>query len=232
MRGYPTEFITEPYVVQRDWTVDGVPVLECRISLPQPVHKHGCAPRIRRYYRLQSRAFLRYCEHQLFPAAQAEYHAARAISAPLPCFSAELTYNITFQRGGLWSLYTQSKESTLPGQTLYTRRGDTWDLRSGFPLSLPELFLPKVPWKRQLLSLIAEEIRRQEQAGISQYYEERKRKLRGYFNPQNFYLTDEALAVFFPMYSIAPAIERTPVFLIPYQQLDLRLPQHITSGET
>lgn len=123
---------------------------------------------------------------------------------------------MTYNEGGLWSLYTQSREVTLPGQTLVTRRGDTWDLAAGYPVPLGDFFPYRSPWKRRLLEAASSEILRQERAGISRYHEGWRRELRRRFNPQNFYLTAEGLAFFFPMYAIAPGAEGVPTFLLPY----------------
>lgn len=104
---------TETFTAEREWVVEGIPVLTARIALPEPVGPETrLKRRIRRYYRTQCRAYLRYCGRQLFPMAAAAYRAALASSAPLPCFHAELTYHVTCHEGGFWSLYTQSQEPT------------------------------------------------------------------------------------------------------------------------
>ena len=190
-----TELRTEDFAAEREWMVEGIPVLAASVSLPRPEPaKDRVSRRILRYYRLQCRAYLSYCEHWLFPQAEAEYRAALAASGPLPSFRAELSYRVTYNEGGLWSLYTQSRESLGPGRTFLTRRGDTWDLAGGYPVALSRFFPPKSPWKKQLLALAAEEIQRQEKAGVSRYNEGWKKALRRHFNSQNFYLTAEGLA--------------------------------------
>ena len=161
---------TETFTAEREWVVDGIPVLTARIALPEPVGPETrLKRRIRRYYRTQCRAYLRYCGRQLFPMAAAAYRAALASSAPLPCFHAELTYHVTCQEGGFWSLYTQSQEPDSGGRTLLRRWGDTWDLRTGYPAALPSFFPLHSGWKRKLLHLAAGEIRQQEAAGYAQY---------------------------------------------------------------
>ena len=162
-----TELRTEPFAAEREWTVEGIPVLTAAVELPQPLDADAVSRRIRRYYQAQCKAFLRYCERWLFPQAEAEYRAALAASAPLPCFRAELGYRVTYNSGGLWSLYTQSREVT--GHTLLTRRGDTWDLAAGYPVPLSAFFPARSLWRRQLLALAAEDIQRQERAGIARY---------------------------------------------------------------
>ena len=216
-----TELRTEPFAAEREWTVEGIPMLTAAVELPQPQGADAVSRRIRRYYQAQCKAFLRYCEHWLLPQAEADYRAALAASAPLPCFRAELGYRVTYNSGGLWSLYTQSREVT--GHTLLTRRGDTWDLSAGYPVPLSAFFPARSPWRRQLLALAAEDIQRQERAGIARYDPEWRKKLRR-FNSRNYYLTEEGLTYFFPMYAIAPAAEAIPAFTLPYGQRDLLPP--------
>ena len=217
-----TELRTESFAAEREWTVEGIPVLTAAVELPQPQGADAVSRRIRRYYQSQCKAFLRYCERWLFPQAEAEYRAALAASAPLPCFRAELGYRVTYNSGGLWSLYTQSREVT--GHTLLTRRGDTWDLSAGYPVPLSAFFPARSPWRRQLLALAAEDIQRQERAGVARYDPEWRKKLRRRFNSRNYYLTEEGLTYFFPMYAIAPAAEAIPAFTLPYGQRDLLPP--------
>lgn len=212
-----TQLSTEPLTAERTWTVEEIPVLTASISLPTPAEgSERAARRIRRYYQLQSRSFLRYCERWLLPAAEAEYRAALASSAPLPSFRAELEYRVTYNENGLWSLYTQSRERGADGRTLLTRRGDTWDLTSGYPVPLAAFFPRRSGWKRKLLAAAEAEIRRREAAGAARWNENWRRELRRRFNPENFYLTGDGLAFFYPMYALAPASAGIPVFTVPY----------------
>lgn len=212
-----TELETEPFAAEREWEVEGVPVLSASVRVPQPVSaaENRIPRRVRRFYQLQSRSFLRYCERCLFPQAAAEYQTALASSQPLPAFRAELDYRVTYNQGGLWSLYTESREITGRGSTLVTRRGDTWDLSEGYPVPLKDFFPAGTAWKKRLLALAAEDIQRRERAGAGRFHEGWRKELRR-FNPQNFYLTEDALAFFYPMYAIAPPSEGIPVFLLPY----------------
>ena len=208
---------TEPFTVQREWTVDDIPVLTAVVSLPQPVPDKGRVPsRIRRYYQLQSRAFLRYCEGWLLPQAAAEYRAALESSRPLPCFHAELSYQVTYNQDGFWSLYTQSRETGPAGPALLTRRGDTWDLSVGYPVPLQDFFPKGGRWKKELLRTSEAEILRQEAAGVARYHENWRRRLRQSFNAQNYYLTADGLTWFYPMHAIGPAAEGIPAFLMPF----------------
>ena len=208
---------TEVFSAEREWAVEGIPVLTARIALPEPVGPETrLTRRVRRYYRAQCRAYLRYCGRQLFPMATASCRAALENSGPLPRYQAELTFRITFQEGGFWSLYTQSREPGEDGGTVLRRWGDTWDLRTGYPADIPSFFPSRSGWKKRMLALAAAEIRRQEAAGYARYLPGWKRKLRRYFNPRSFYLTPEGLTFFYPMYAIAPAMEGIPAFTVPW----------------
>ena len=143
---------TEPLTAEREWVSDGMVVLHASVRVPRPVPSTGgVCRRVRRYYQLQSQAFFRYCQRELLPQAAAEYAAALACSRPLPDFHAELDYHVTYNEGGFWSLYTQSRE-TGPGGTLLVRRGDTWDLGAGYPVPAAKFFSGAGPLRKALLS--------------------------------------------------------------------------------
>lgn len=207
----------EPFISSREWNVDDITILTATISLPQPVPATtSISRRIRRFYLLQARSYLRYCERWLLPKAKEAYRNALASSTPLPCFHAELTYQITYHQGGLWSLYTQSQETTLSDRPFLARHGDTWDLATGFPLPMQAFFPPHSRWKKRIIDCISHQIELQERSGNAVYYPNWRKDLRQHFNSRNYFLTEGGLSVFFPMYAIAPSVERIPTFLIPF----------------
>ena len=209
---------TEPLTAEREWVSDGIAVLHATVRVPRPVPSTGGVfRRVRRYYQLQSQAFFRYCQRELLPQAAAEYAAALACSRPLPDFHAELDYHVTYNEGGLWSLYTQTRE-IWPGGTLLVRRGDTWDLRAGYPVPASTFFSGAGPLRKALLSAAEAEIQRRQAAGAGLWREDWRRGLRRFYNPDNYYLTDDGFAFFYPMLSIAPASAGIPVFTLPYQE--------------
>ena len=85
MKGYLTQLHTEPHTTEREWTLDGLPILTASVTVPKPLLlSERISRRIHRFYQLQARSYLRYCENWLLPQAQGEYRAALASSAPLP----------------------------------------------------------------------------------------------------------------------------------------------------
>ena len=214
----------EVFAAEREWTVDGIPVLTAAVSLPRPADDRSrAARRIRRFYQLQARSYLRYCENWLFPWTAAEYRHALEVSGPLPCCTAQLTHRITFCRDGICSLYTESRER-MGGRTEVLRRGDTWELNTGCPVPLTAFFPKREPVKKTLLALAEREIIAQESAGVARYHDKWRQQLRRSFNRENFFLTPEGLSVFWPMYAIAPAAEGIPTFTLPFGQENCRFP--------
>lgn len=71
MKNGLVELNTQPWAAEREWTADGIPVLHAVATLPRPDPvQGGVCRRIDRFYRLQSRAYLRYCERFLVPQAR------------------------------------------------------------------------------------------------------------------------------------------------------------------
>ena len=134
----------EPYSAEREWTVEGIPVLTATVSVPHPVPEKEWR-RMRRYYQLQCRSYLRYCEKWLLPQAETEYREALAASAPLPCFRAELNYCITYQDDRFLSLYTYSREVTVPGPHWLHAVETPGTLPLGIPCPCPPGFPRAVP---------------------------------------------------------------------------------------
>lgn len=209
---------------EREWTVDGVPVLTASVSLPKPTnYENRAIRRISRFYRLQRHAYLRYCEVMLFPKAADAYRQAVANSGPLPSCSAALTYHVTYTGPNFWSLHTDSREQ-IGTQVEFLRRGDTWNLWNGYPVPLTDFFPRRYPIRKKLLKTAAEEIERQERAGVSRYHEYWRQELRRTFSRENFYLTAEDLCFFWQMHAVAPAVEGIPTFHIPFSKDGCRLP--------
>lgn len=219
MKQYLTQLHIESFTGEREWTVDEIPVLSASFSLPRPSDEGRIPTRIRRYYQLQGRSFLRYCELFLLPAAAAEYRLALESSRPLPHFHAELDYCITYNQSGFFSLYTQSREPS-PGAAAFLQRwGDTWDLSAGYPVPLSRFFPGGSRWRKQLWAAAAAEMQRQEAAGVSRWHEGWPRLLRRRFHPDHYYLTEHGFSFFYPMYALGPAAEGIPVFSLPYDDL-------------
>ena len=208
------KFVPELLETEKEWDFEGLPVLKARIKLYLPPNEKPWR-RIRSYYALQKRYFLKYCEAELLPWARSETRVALENSAPTPYFQAELYAHETERSGKIWSLYIEERETGTPDGEFVRRWGDTWDMTTGFAVPLSSLFPARSHWKACMIDAARNEIARQERRGEAKYHPGYEKLLKKYWNPRNFYIMPEHIAYFFPMYAIAPAVEKTPVFYLP-----------------
>lgn len=164
--------------------------------------------RFNRYYRAYGRAFAHYVKRVLVPEAEGSGDASPR--------EAELRTVITLDTPRVVSLYTDTVE-TGGGRRRVLRRGDTWEKDSDTPMVMGDFFPPHAPWRRMLLSAVSEQIRQNEAA----YFPDWPQRLRRSFHSRAFYLGEEGLWVYFPMYAL-----RVPVtaFLLPWSPSGPRLP--------
>ena len=202
-----------PYIDDLSLCADEIPILTACAQLPRLTGR--CSRRFDRYYSALAESFMRLCRVKLFPRAESEYRKALCDAAPLTQWHAELTATVTFHSDRLVSLHTDVTLTGMPQRQLY-RRGDTWDLRRGLLLSVQDCFPPRTPCRRRLTDAAEAQIQTQQAQGISLYCEDWRSRLRRNFDPHRFYLTEDALCFFYPMYAIAPAVEGIPTFSLPY----------------
>ena len=205
---------------EREWTVEGFPVLRAKASLPDP----SGLGRARRLYRVQARAFWGLCAGELLPWMEAEGRASLEAGRPPRCARASLTWRETYREGRLWSLWTVLEEDAAPGPASAIRWGDTWDLEEGIPLPLGRMFPARTPWRRRILETAEADLGRREEAGAVRLIPGWRRALRRCFDPKDWYLTGAGIAVWWPMWSLGPAGLGTPTVVLPWEDGPLSAP--------
>lgn len=203
----------QPQEPELIFCVDDLPVLTAQIILPRWDSRKSA--RFNRYYHACAETFKRSCRRELLPQAESAYYHARENSTAIPQWQAQLHATVTLQREYLLSLRSDTVFAGMP-QPYSARRGDTWDLRHGFLLSLADCFPLHTPWRRQMLELACDRIRDWEAQGSARYHDDWHRQIHRSFHAHNFYLTEDGLCFFFPFASIAPPIEGIPTFCMPY----------------
>lgn len=144
---------------------------------------------------------------------------AKAAGEDAPTWTATLDHTITLNKDGLFSLYMDAAETTGPGRPRRVRQGDVWQLPQGLPLSLRELLPQRRWWRTPIIEEIRRQIGAQVNAGEAIYYEDWPALVSKKFSPERFYLTESGPTVFYPVESIAPALEGFPTFLTENQAL-------------
>lgn len=202
----------------RRWTAEEIPVLEAAITLPHfaPGDAPRAAARLNRYYAQCLRAFVSYCNRELYPSALADWEAARRRGAPLPCARASLTCTVACHTGSLLSLYLDCTEWTRSPEALTLRRADVWDLRCGTPIRAQDCFPPGARLRKRFLEAARSQYAQRRTAGMVRSVPHWQCRLRRYLNPRNFYLGEDGLYFFYQPYTIAASGMECPTFFLPF----------------
>ena len=218
-----------PLHLEKTWESGGVPVLTAEVTLPCCGGKSRRARRFDRYYRQYARAYLKYCEAELLPRAAETMHTALERSAPWSCARAVLAYRVTLVRGDILSLYTEGREEHLPPR-LTLRRADKALFYRRFRRKKRRERQEKARAPIPRLRAARETAREQMETGTAAYYPNYGALLRRAFSSRSFYLADDGLHWFYPMYSVAPAAEGIVDFSLPYGEAGPLLPAEEEKG--
>ena len=167
---------------------------------------------IARVYRRGERAVRRYWQQEVYVRACLALADRRAAGRSFRPWQVELDTRVTCIRDGLISLVQELRDSRgHDAPKLIVRRGDTWSLADGAPVSLASL-CPGRGWKRRLLEQMERQANERIQSGESLLDADCPSKLRRRFDPAHFCLTEGGLEVFYPMCEIAAAGEGIAAF--------------------
>lgn len=186
------------------------------LSLRRPgFPDRGRTKRVERYFAHLAQMWEARWETVLFPRACQARAAAREMGAAFAPWEARLDYVVTLWAPPLISLRLNAVEDTGGGRPFRFRMGETWDCAGGYPRPL-RAFLPKNRrWRKALLAQLGAQAEGRLAAGEALFYPDCAQRLAQAFDPERFYLTQEGLAVFYPLYALGPYGEGIPVFSVP-----------------
>ena len=194
-------------------------MVDIRIDYPSLTQGYGGnTMRFNMYYRQKAQKNYRYASTKLYQAAIKHYQVAKKENFPFHNFEFVEVFEPTYCKKNIISLFYDIYEYTGGAHGNTTRKGNTWDTRKGTMLSLDALFVRDYDYKPVILKYAESEARRRQITGAAHYFDGLEENLAKFFDEKNFYLTEEGLAVFYPLYTIAPYSEGIQVFIVPYQQ--------------
>ena len=208
-----------PPVTPQSWKrvmkSNGKPVLT--LSMRRPAFPNtGKAKRIERYFTEVAQQWKNRWETILFPQACQALADAQDAGSTFTPWKAELDYTLTLWRPPLLSLHLDIVESGQTSRPLYIRTGETWDCACGYPCTLRSFFPAKARrWRKELINSLCTQATEQLASGESLLDPECTQVMERAFDPEHFYLTEEGLSIFYPLYVLGAYAEGIPVFTAP-----------------
>lgn len=192
-------------------------MVEVKINYPTIVQGYsGNSAVFNAHYRQKAHRNYRYAASRLYQAAVRQYSLSKSQGFPFHNFEFVETFEPTYCRKPMISLFYDIYEFTGGAHGNTVRKGNTWDMERGVLVPLGSLFEKGYDYKSVIIKYIVSEARRRQMAGLANYFDNLEENVMKYFDPANFYLTEEGLAIFYPLYTIAPYSEGIQVFIIPY----------------
>lgn len=214
----PIPLPVSPKLWKRTMKSNREPVLT--ISIRRPAFPDsGKAERIERYFSQLAQRWQTHWETNLYPKACQSLAAHREKELPFLPWQVTLDYDVMLWQPPLISIRLDIQEqgpSSLPCTLCI---GEVWDCAAGYPCSL-RTFLPATPrlWKRELIKQISELVQQRLDSGESLLRPDCFLDLKQKFDPEHFYLTEEGIVVFYPLYVLGPYCEGIPTFTIPISE--------------
>jgi hypothetical protein len=171
--------------------------------------------KINRQYAVKAIAYQQFCEMSLYQSAVEEYEDSIKNGFPVRMFEAVVNYTVTYNKDCTLSLYFDQYEFMGGAHGNTIRHSDTWDIEDAHRKTLGEIY---PSYKLYITDIISGEIAAQTKSGAGWYFDDYQKNVEQYFNPENFYLKPDGLAVYFQEYEIAPYSSGIPEFTIPYSK--------------
>lgn len=168
--------------------------------------------RINRYYEALAQRWKKRWSGPLLEAAKA------AAGPETPPWEANLDFTVTLFHEDCLSLYWDIAEDVGARRPRRIRQGDVWQLPEGVPIPLRDLLPPARSWRKAVVEDIRRQIEERTAAGESIFRESWPTLSARAFSPDRFYLTEGGPMVFYPVETIAPALEGFPTFPLKKQE--------------
>ena len=202
----------------------GVVMLEISISYPEVIiaGNEAVSIRISTFYNHMARRAFNHAMHNMYESAVQEYKDSIKNNFPFRSYDVVSIYNVTYNKNGFLSIYSDNYEYTGGAHGNTIRQADSFNTSSGAHMALNDFF--KHPYYRQvILSSIFRQINAQISKGQDIYFDDYQKNVFEYFSEKNYYITNDGFAIYFPLYSIAPYVAGIIVFVTPFADFGVNL---------
>ncbi|PKM93710.1 MAG: DUF3298/DUF4163 domain-containing protein [Firmicutes bacterium HGW-Firmicutes-1] len=212
--------------IHKTFTYNSIDMLTIDISYPQirlnqnlTAQKH-----MNTYYQQQVNQFYEYASIDLRQAALESYQYRLMNNFPFLKYEAVMKYTVTLNANCLLSTYFDQYEFTGGAHGNTVRSSSNWTLKDGYIISMKDLFHNHQDYKQLIINQIRSLADQQIQQNPTIYFSTYQELIIQNFNPENFYLIPDGIAVYYQQYEIGPYASGIIVFDIPYQKLGITSP--------
>ncbi len=123
-------------------------------------------------------------------------------------------YQVTYNKNDIISITILYYEY-IGGRNSYIKTAYNYNLNTGRPISLKDLFISGTDYKSVINREIIEELTQNK----DKYFPDAAKTFKGIAEDQPFYIEDDVISVFFGFHQIAPLESKIPVIKIPFSEL-------------
>lgn len=192
---------------------DNTVILTYKIEYPEMVFSFYELGRniFNRYNRNLAINLENYVKNELFQSAKETYDYNKKNGYPVMVYEVVNVFEVTTNKDFIVSLYMDKYEFTGGAHGNTVRSSQNWNLRTGRQLPL-SYFYPNNP---NYVIDILKNIINQISQNPENYFEDYCKLVLNTFNPENFYVTEKDVVIYFQQYDIAPYSTGIPTFYIP-----------------
>ena len=204
-------------------TYKNVTMVDARIQYPQAVVPGNAASSaaISRYYRETAEKYHSYVTGELYRSAVEEFQASKQQNFPFRTYAATMDYAVPFNRAGLLSITCDLYEFTGGAHGNTVRTAETFRTADATPVRL-QAFFTSPAYQTDVFHEIIRQIEERSAKEGAVFFDEYKRNVFKYFDSRNFYLSDEGVVIFYPLYTIAPYVAGIVTFTLPWDMPGMR----------
>lgn len=195
------------------------PILEIRICFPQIGGALGKRAEYAFNDRYRSRAVAtnRIVRTRMFKDAEEQARLALGQDVPFTMHSFLSSFYVPRARTDYTSVVFDRFRYSGGAHGTVRRVAETWDVRYGRRVPLSFFFTPQSNWRARLFRHVERQAMQQSKKEETFYFEGLPHRIRASFRDSNYYLTHDAIRVFYPLYSLAPYYVGIPEYEIPFE---------------
>ena len=200
---------------EKEMLYENTVILKYKIEYPEITNSRYPGARVFNKFNLERATNLKeYCETKLFNDAKELYDYNRENNYPIMVYEIIMEYNITYNNKNTISLYSDVYMFTGGAHGNTTRESQNWNLQNGKQISLASFYPDNPYFVIDILKEINSQIKVKNDANPGEYFDNYCSLVLETFNPNNYYITNDYLTIFFNQYDIAPYSTGIPTFNI------------------